>query len=210
MYTSKKNRKWTEEEIQLLQINYPVRGAMYCARLLNRNRGSINKKVTQLNIVKCRGKILFTKEELEIAVKKSLTYSELCDNLDKSKSSGTYKVLRKYIIMYNIDVSHFNAGHVWKKNLENRVVKTIDEWLQYGSGISSFHLKNKLYNHELKKRKCEKCGQEEIWNGEKMSLILDHINGDNKDNRLENLRIVCPNCAATLPTHCRGYKKKHE
>ncbi|MDQ6749972.1 MAG: hypothetical protein M3Z33_04370 [Actinomycetota bacterium] len=35
-----------------------------------------------------------------------------------------------------------------------------------------------------------------------MSLILDHVNGVADDNRLENLRIVCPNCAATLDTHC--------
>lgn len=48
------------------------------------------------------------------------------------------------------------------------------------------------------------CGQTEIWNGAKMSLILDHINGDHFDNRLENLRILCPNCNATQVTHCRG------
>ena len=41
-----------------------------------------------------------------------------------------------------------------------------------------------------------------------MSLILDHINGVNNDNRLENLRIVCPNCNATLDTHCRGSRKR--
>jgi hypothetical protein len=35
-----------------------------------------------------------------------------------------------------------------------------------------------------------------------MSLIIDHINGVGDDNRLENLQIVCPNCAATLDTHC--------
>jgi hypothetical protein len=35
-----------------------------------------------------------------------------------------------------------------------------------------------------------------------MSLVLDHINGDARDHRLENLQIVCPNCAATLDTHC--------
>lgn len=54
----------------------------------------------------------------------------------------------------------------------------------------------------MKQPICEKCGQDENWYGEHMSLILDHINGVNDDHRLENLRIVCPNCNATLPTHC--------
>ena len=41
-----------------------------------------------------------------------------------------------------------------------------------------------------------------------MSLILDHINGVHDDNRLENLRIVCPNCAATLDTHCARNQRR--
>jgi len=63
-----------------------------------------------------------------------------------------------------------------------------------------------LYQEKLKNKVCELCGQDENWNGKKMSLILDHINGINNDNRLENLRIVCPNCNATLDTHCKGYR----
>lgn len=47
----------------------------------------------------------------------------------------------------------------------------------------------------------------EYWHGKKISLILDHKNGDKYDNRLENLQIVCPNCNSTLETHCRGNRK---
>jgi hypothetical protein len=49
--------------------------------------------------------------------------------------------------------------------------------------------------------------QGEEWVGKKMSLILDHINGVNNDNRIEN-RIVCPNCNATLDTHCGKIRVK--
>jgi hypothetical protein len=63
-------------------------------------------------------------------------------------------------------------------------------------------LKERLYAEGLKTRRCEMCGQGETWNGRRMSLILDHVNGVHDDNRLDNLRVVCPNCAATLETHC--------
>jgi hypothetical protein len=70
---------------------------------------------------------------------------------------------------------------------------------------STYHrgpLKRRLYAEGVKERRCELCGQGEEWHGRRMALILDHINGVGTDNRLENLQIVCPNCAATLDTHC--------
>ena len=74
--------------------------------------------------------------------------------------------------------------------------------LRQGSGYDRARLKQRLYESGLKTRACEICGQTESWHGRRMALILDHINGIADDNRLENLRVVCANCAATLDTHC--------
>jgi hypothetical protein len=78
----------------------------------------------------------------------------------------------------------------------------LEEILVEGSTFSRSNLKLRLYKEGLKERRCELCGQDEVWRGDRMSLVLDHVNGVGDDNRLENLRIVCPNCAATLDTHC--------
>jgi hypothetical protein len=78
----------------------------------------------------------------------------------------------------------------------------LEQVLVEGSNYSRATLKRRLYEVGLKERRCELCGQGETWRGLTMSLILDHINGVPNDNRIENLRIVCPNCAATLDTHC--------
>jgi hypothetical protein len=76
------------------------------------------------------------------------------------------------------------------------------EVLVENSTYSRGTLKRRLYSDGLKERRCELCGQDENWYGERMALILDHVNGVANDNRLENLQIVCANCAATLATHC--------
>src|SRR5690606_10011098 len=129
-----------------------------------------------------------------------------------NKLYGNRITIKKYVNLYHIDISHFgiNNGNV----NSNRFVKTpLSKILISGSTYCTTTLKERLYREGIKKRECELCGQNENWHGNRMSLILDHINGDNSDHRIENLRIVCPNCNATLPTFSgknvkRNKKKK--
>lgn len=72
-----------------------------------------------------------------------------------------------------------------------------------GSSLgSSSNLRKRLVAAGLKPPHCEECGLSE-WRGRPIALALDHINGDHTDNRLENLRILCPNCHAQTDTWCR-------
>lgn len=157
---------------------------------------------------------MYKKEELEKIVNESFSKTEVLKKLGKKSNGGNFNGLTFYLNLYEIDISHFNERGFLRKNKNGVIVKkkTEDILVKDSNYMSSNHLKKRLYREGLKKKRCEICGQDENWNGKKMSLILDHINGSKFDNRLENLRIVCPNCNATLDTHCRGdrYKKNEK
>lgn len=143
----------------------------------------------------------WNEENIRYAINNSHTKLETLKKLGLKHFTGNYDTLNRYIKKYDIDISHFTRGNI--NNLTTFKEIPLDEILIENSTYSNrTKLKEKLYKYGLKERNCEECGQGEEWRGKKMSLILDHINGINDDNRIGNLRIVCPNCNATLPTHC--------
>ena len=143
----------------------------------------------------------YSEAEAREAVAASLSYAEALRRLGMRAAGGNHLTLQKYVEIWGIPTDHFDPLFAQRRQLR-RKPRPLEEILVENSAYSRGSLKRRLYTTGLKKRNCELCGQGEVWQGRRMALILDHINGVATDNRLENLRIVCPNCASTLDTHC--------
>lgn len=209
--------KWNDTDVEFLKENFLTKGGKYCADNLNRNLNAIYKKCNQLKIYTreiIKKDIIINKEKLIEAINSSETIIQVLKKLNMPKFGSSYKKFYFYVEKYSIETEFKNLKERTNTFLKSKLIKNIqislDLILIENSTYSRTALKKRLYKEGLKQRKCELCGQDENWNGKKMSLILDHINGVNDDNRLENLRIVCPNCNATLDTHCgRNVKIKY-
>jgi hypothetical protein len=145
--------------------------------------------------------VRYTDAELEAAIAASFSWAEALRRLGYCPTGGNWKTLKRKVVERGISTDHFDPYAASRARGAARR-RPLNEILVENSTYSRSHLKNRLYETELKERRCELCGQDELWNGKRISLILDHINGIRDDHRLENLRIVCPNCAAGLDTHC--------
>lgn len=135
----------------------------------------------------------YTKDELINFVNSSNSLSELCKNLGYKCISGrTGDIVKSRLQKYSIDYSHFT--------LVNKTVRTFENSFCKNSTASSNYIRKHFLEEHTNQYVCAICGQPPYWNNKKLVLTLDHINGDHSDNRLENLRWVCPNCDRQLDT----------
>lgn len=144
----------------------------------------------------------YSEQEARSAIGESRSYAEALRRLGMRPAGGNHKTLRTYVEeIWCIPTGHFDPDRLRNEALRRGAIP-LSAVLIKKSTYSRGHLKARLFDEGLKARVCEMCGQGEIWHGRRLALILDHVNGVADDNRIENLRIVCPNCAATLDTHC--------
>lgn len=127
-------------------------------------------------------------------VNTSQSFSEILRKQHKAVSGASIKLLKTTLDSLNINYSHIK----YRQPVRNR--RPLSQILVENSVYSSRDLKTRLIEAGLKVNRCEICGQSPIWNNKKLTLQLDHINGNHFDNRLHNLRIVCPNCHSQLET----------
>lgn len=143
-----------------------------------------------------------TKNKLIELVKSSNTYAEVLEKLGYGTArNGLYTTLKTKIVNWNIDVSHMT--HYRKCNNERATSETL---FIKNSPHHRNTLRRYILNHKVIPYKCAICGNTGVWNGCSLTLTLDHINGNHNDNRLENLRFICPNCDSQQNTY--GKKNK--
>ena len=150
----------------------------------------------------------YSDEQFIEAVKTSNSIRQVLFKLGLKEAGGNYSIAKNRIKNLGLDISHFGGGQSWSKGKKLGPRKSITELLvsDRKHSYQSFKLKNRLLEEGIKLHKCECCGITE-WMGKPTPLELDHINGTNTDNRLENLRLLCPNCHAQTDTY-RGKNKK--
>lgn len=153
-------------------------------------------------------RLSWTFEELEIAVKTSTSVRQTILKLGLIPAGGNYMQIARYIKLRGLCTSHF-TGKGWNKgkSIPGKPLFSLEEIMVKNSTFSLFTLKKRLLRLGLKQKRCEECGWAQMSEDGRIPIELDHINGDRFDNRLENLRILCPNCHSLKPTH-RGRNKK--
>lgn len=135
----------------------------------------------------------YSQDEIEQIISISSSWKDFARKLgySSSPSGDTLKMLQQKAA--DFDTSHF-------QNKRETIERNIDNVFIENSTASQKVLRSWYKKGEYTPYVCSVCGQEPVWQGKELTLILDHINGINNDDRLKNLRWVCPNCNQQLET----------
>lgn len=151
----------------------------------------------------------FTKQELLFAIKNSNSLLKVLKYFKIPSKTIYYDELRKQIIKYDLEneTKHFTSP-TNRKRSSITDLNIIKEIINGNTNLDRKQIKARLFATNVKEKKCEKCGITQ-WNGQEAPLELHHIDGNNKNNKLENLEILCPNCHYQTPNH-RGRNIKQK
>lgn len=150
-----------------------------------------------------------TDEEFIKIVKENDSISKCLKAQGLKAWGANYRGFYNRVKRLSLDTSHFSGqGHLKGKTHNWAKEISPEEAFVKNGTLSTANLKAKILKYNLKKYVCEECKITE-WKGKKLSLHLDHINGVNDDNRLENLRFLCPNCHSLTDTYCGKSKGRY-
>lgn len=149
----------------------------------------------------------YSEDDFIYAWNSSFSIAEVARKLELNIYGSTYTTIKDTAKELNLSSAHMTGqGHLkgkthgWTPKRDNKDVFAVGKKENNGT------LKNRLVKDFGWELCCQECGNKE-WMGQPISIELEHINGDNHDNRIENLKFLCPNCHALTPTwHGRNIK----
>lgn len=138
--------------------------------------------------------------EFKKAAEKSETLAGCLRLCGHTVNRAGYYLAKKVCLVAKIDTSHW-LGKYYVSRGKSKAIP-LEEVLTENSRHNVATRKKKLIKLGLLENKCYECGSPPVWREKRLVLILDHINGDNTDNRIKNIRLLCPNCNSQMPTFC--------
>lgn len=141
----------------------------------------------------------YTKEQFLEAWYSSTSIAQVLRKVKLVPAGGNYETINRLKKSLNLNTDHM-LGQASNRGRKFGPARPVKEYLKKGTTISSYDLKLRLFREGIFKKVCSECKNTE-WMDKPIPLELDHINGVNDDNRLENLRILCPNCHAQTDTY---------
>lgn len=181
--------------------------ASHIAKELNLTAPQVYKFLVKNGRKMQKGKPLPSKDDFERAVQDSFGMKNTMEKLGYTgNTGGTIRTFRRCVKKYGTNISHFPPIRE-RLSLATRVGilksrKSDSEVFTYKEESMRKHqteVRNR-FREIVPDCQCEQCNITNMWNGKILTLQLDHINGNPSDNRLENLRWLCPNCHSQQET----------
>ncbi|MGW1778536.1 HNH endonuclease signature motif containing protein [Streptomyces sp. NPDC002143] len=152
----------------------------------------------------------WTREILEPAVAASTSVNEVLRRLGIEVVGGHHTNISRRIKAYGIDTSHFTPVVRTERQRYNQRRRTAGEILVENTSAHARRIPSSRLKRAMRElgvvEHCALCGIEGVWLGEPLPLEVDHIDGNWRNNRVENLRLLCPNCHSTTDSY-RGRGK---
>jgi len=201
-------RRWTDDQLcDAVASARPLADVMRALGI--KQQRTIISRARALGVaVPIVKRAIWSDDDLRAAVAGSTTVRGALNALGVQGRGDNYKTFYRHVERLGLDTSHFlGSGHLAGQVRPNR--RPLPQILvEHGEFENTKHLRQRLIKEGFMEARCSQCGLAE-WRGQPIPLELDHISGNRSDLRLENLRLLCPNCHALTPTY-RGKNATRE